>query len=38
MPLGIGPWDNHILDNDLYSAHSNKELCWGDECVCMEVL
>lgn len=38
MPLGIGPWDCGVLDNDPYSAHHNKDLCWGDECLGFNVL
>lgn len=32
IPRGIGPFDLGVLDNDPYSAHSNDQLCWGDEC------
>lgn len=32
MPIGVGPWDNGILDKDKHSAHSNLDLCWGEEC------
>lgn len=38
MPLGIGPWDCGVLDGDPYSAHHNKDLCWGDECLTINVL
>lgn len=37
IPEGIGPWDLDVLKNDPYSAHSNSELCWGDECKCIKL-
>lgn len=32
FPQGFGPWDAGVLDADEFSAHSNAELCWGEEC------
>lgn len=32
VPIGIGPWDMGVLDNDQHSAHKNLDLCWGEEC------
>lgn len=32
FPEGFGPWDNGLLSGDPYSANSNREMCWGDEC------
>lgn len=32
FPEGFGPWDNGMLKFDPFSANSNKEMRWGDEC------
>lgn len=37
FPEGFGPWDSKLLVNDKYSANSNRELCWGEECEMLNI-